>query len=115
MAFALLLPRCSSRLSSDTGALLHAQEKRGWIGTAFEHCIARPLTGRPKQEAQWTMVAEHSDLRFIQRNGVFFEDNEGPPVHLHWFLFSAAQSSSCWQDVEPTCHWRAYRSADTCP
>jgi hypothetical protein len=29
------------------------------------------------------MVAEHSDLRFIQRNGVFFEDNEGarsPPL-----------------------------------
>jgi hypothetical protein len=23
------------------------------------------------------MVAEHSQLRFIQRNGVFFEDNEG--------------------------------------
>ena len=57
------------------------QKKRGWIGTAWEYCVARPLTGRPKKEAQWTMVAEHSELRFIQRNGVFFEDNEGARAH----------------------------------
>ena len=53
------------------------QKKPGWLARAWEFCIARPLTGPPKVEAEWTMVAEHSELRFIQRNGVFFEDNEG--------------------------------------
>ena len=65
------------RAVHDSTVLCRAQKKRGWIGTAWEYCIARPLTGRPKKDAQWTMVAEHSELRFIQRNGVFFEDNEG--------------------------------------
>ena len=73
------------------------QKKRGWIGNAWEYCIARPLTGRPKKDAMWTMVAEHSELRFIQRNGVFFEDNEGACTACKF-----GPSNSCASDR--TCH-----------
>ncbi len=77
------------------------QKKPGWVGTAWEYCVARPLTGRPKTEAQWTMVAEHSELRFIQRNGVFFEDNEG--AHM----FPTSQNAAIPISTPSACRLRS--------
>lgn len=43
----------------------------------WEHCVVRPLAGKPYPEAQWVQLVEHSQLRFLERNGVLFEDNKG--------------------------------------
>lgn len=61
------------------------QPERGWLGTAWEYAVARPLAGKPYPEGEWTHEAEES--RFIHRHGVLFEGNKGEqPCH-----FSAAE------------------------
>lgn len=57
----------------------HSKTNPSWLDRAFEACVARPLAGRPYPEGQCVHVAQHRHLRFLERQGILFEDNKGPP------------------------------------
>lgn len=57
--------------------MVTAQGRRWWGARAWERCVATPLAGRRREEAEWVTVGEHEHLRFISRHGVLFEDNRG--------------------------------------
>ena len=57
------------------------EPRRNWIMNIWEHVVMRPLVGKHRipEAAGWVTVDEHSHLRFLERNGVLFEANQGAP------------------------------------